>query len=120
MATFSNGKLLVDITSLNIVLFASSGGSTQVQSYTVPAGHFAEVSFILRTEWNFLGDEALLRLNGQTFAKTIGTGSSDFKLPQIIAETTVVSGTIIEIGVSIGQVGSAGFANATIKLYKNP
>ena len=92
MATFYGGAQLVNITSL------TSGGS-----YSVPAGHFARVSY-------FLARVSTTDSQMTTPQGPIGTSAL---LPSAVGLITVESGVV-----SISGTSSQGVVG--IEVYKNP
>jgi hypothetical protein len=105
MSTFYGGDQLALVTSLSR---SSIGQST----YTVPAGHWAEVSFItVNTGGSFPGISTG-SVNGQTITPTgsVGNFVTQFGM--------VSSGGVISI--ETGGIGLAAYCYAGIKVYKNP
>ena len=102
MSTFYGGSQLVGVTSLS----ATSG------TYTVPAGHYAEVDFLLRFVGGNSGEVARISLNSFTLAEAASGGNEKSGLITVTSGTTVA---LFLTGVSPIATGYVG-----IKIYKNP
>ena len=102
MSTFYGGSQLVSVTSLSRTTDGTS-------SYTVPAGHWAEVWFITTdNEDSPFNSSSSGIVNGATLCS--GNSSKEFGM--------VASGGVISVDVNSFTGNTYGYAG--IKVYKNP
>ena len=111
MSTFYGGPQLVTVTSL----YRTTNGTS---SYTVPSGHWAEVTFnVAAKNASFSACAAGGGVDSVSVCTVVST-SSDWSLATNSA--IVTSGRVISASTSQGPFNVDAIAYVGIKVYKNP